>query len=96
MLERIEGNRVRTIVVETAQRFARDLMVQEAGFAILQQRGIDLIAADSPTSFVDDTPTARLIRHILGAVSELEGIMEEAKLWGDPDRKHKNPLQNRR
>jgi DNA invertase Pin-like site-specific DNA recombinase len=29
MLERIEGNGVRTIIVETASRFARDLMVQE-------------------------------------------------------------------
>ena len=27
MLERIEGNGVRTIIVETASRFARDLMV---------------------------------------------------------------------
>jgi DNA invertase Pin-like site-specific DNA recombinase len=33
MLERIEGNGVRTILVETASRFARDLMVQEVGHA---------------------------------------------------------------
>src|SRR4051812_38585783 len=56
MLKRIEGNGVRTILVETASRFARDLMVQEVGFAMLQGRGIDLIAADSPGSFLDDTP----------------------------------------
>jgi hypothetical protein len=31
MLARIEGNGVRTIIVETANRFARDLMVQEVG-----------------------------------------------------------------
>src|SRR5687768_12500305 len=31
MLERIDGNGVRTIIVETANRFARDLMVQEVG-----------------------------------------------------------------
>jgi DNA invertase Pin-like site-specific DNA recombinase len=30
MLERIEGNGARTIIVETASRFARDLMVQSA------------------------------------------------------------------
>jgi DNA invertase Pin-like site-specific DNA recombinase len=29
MLERSEGNGVRTIIVETVNRFARDLMVQE-------------------------------------------------------------------
>ena len=33
LLERIEANGVRTIVVETANRFARDLMVQEIGYA---------------------------------------------------------------
>jgi DNA invertase Pin-like site-specific DNA recombinase len=42
MLERIEGNGVRTVIVETASRFARDLMVQEVGHAKLRERGIDL------------------------------------------------------
>jgi hypothetical protein len=32
---------VRTIIVETASRFARDLMVQEVGHAKLRERGID-------------------------------------------------------
>jgi DNA invertase Pin-like site-specific DNA recombinase len=89
MLERIEGNGVRTIIVETANRFARDLMVQEVGFAMLQARGIDVIAADSPSAFLDDTPTARLIRQILGAVSEFEKAMLVAKLKGARDRKRR-------
>jgi Resolvase, N terminal domain len=53
-LTRIAGNGVRTIVVETANRFARDLIVQEVGFAMLRDLGITLIAADSPASFLDD------------------------------------------
>ena len=61
MLERIEGNGVRTIIVETASRFARDLMVQEVGHAKLRERGIDLIAADNPGSFIDDTPLAKVV-----------------------------------
>ena len=44
MLERLLSNGVRTIVVETANRFARDLMVQEVGYAMLKERGIELIA----------------------------------------------------
>ena len=47
---------VRTIVVETADRFARDLIVQETGFALLKQRDINLIATDSPNAFLEDTP----------------------------------------
>jgi DNA invertase Pin-like site-specific DNA recombinase len=89
MLERIEGNGVRTIIVETASRFARDLMVQEVGHAKLRERGIDLIAADNPTSFLDETPTARLVRQVLGAISEFDKAMTVAKLRGARERKRR-------
>jgi DNA invertase Pin-like site-specific DNA recombinase len=89
MLERIESNGVKTIIVETANRFARDLMVQEVGFARLQERGIDLVAADSPNAFQDDTPTAKLVRQVLGAIAEFDKAMTVAKLRGARDRKRK-------
>lgn len=88
-LERIAGNGVRTIVVETANRFARDLIVQETGFRLLRQQGIELIAADSPGSFVDDTPTAALIRQVLGAVAQFEKAALVAKLKGARDRQRR-------
>lgn len=87
MLKRIAGNGVRTIIVETANRFARDLVVQETGFRFLREKGIDLIAADSPEAFLDDTPTARFIRQVLGAMGELDKAMTVAKLKGARDRK---------
>jgi DNA invertase Pin-like site-specific DNA recombinase len=93
MLEALEANGTKTIIVETANRFARDLMVQEVGYAMLRARGIDLIAAYSPTSFLDDTPTARLIRQVLGAVSELEKAMLVAKLKGARDRKRRGGVK---
>ena len=40
LLARLASNGVRTIVVETANRFARDLMVQEVGFAMLRELGV--------------------------------------------------------
>ncbi len=89
-LERIAGNGVRTIVVETANRFARDLIVQETGFRMLRKLGIELIAADSPGSFVDDTPTAALIRQVLGAVAQFEKAALVAKLKGARDRKRRD------
>ena len=51
MLKRIAGNGVRVILVETANRFARDLIVQETGWRFLQGLGVTLIAVDSPTAF---------------------------------------------
>jgi DNA invertase Pin-like site-specific DNA recombinase len=85
----IAGNGARTIIVETANRFARDLMVQEVGFAMLRDLGITLIAADSPSSFLDDGPTSKLIRQILGAVSEFDKAMIVAKLRGARERKRR-------
>lgn len=40
LLARIASNGARTIIVETANRFARDLMVQEVGFAMLRDLGV--------------------------------------------------------
>jgi len=86
MLERIEGNGVRLVLVENASRFARDLAVQLAGHAMLQARGIELVPVDAPTHFTDPTPTAEMVRQILGAVSQFEKASIVAKLRGARDR----------
>ena len=57
MLERLMSNGAQTIVVESPDRFARDLMVQLAGHDML--KGVTLIAASAPTFFVEDTPERR-------------------------------------
>ena len=85
-LKRIAANGVRTIIVETASRFARDLIVAETGFRRLRDAGITLIAADAP-SFLDDTPTSAFIRQVLAAVQELDKAMIVSKLKGARQRK---------
>src|SRR5271156_6172200 len=80
MLERLISNGARTIIVESPDRFARDLMVQLAGHDLLKAKGISLIAASAPTHFVEDTPTAILVRQVLGAVAEFEKTTLVAKL----------------
>ena len=80
MLERLMSNGARTIIVESPDRFARDLMVQLAGHDMLKARGITLIAASAPTHFIEDTPTAVLVRQVLGAVAEFEKTTLVAKL----------------
>jgi DNA invertase Pin-like site-specific DNA recombinase len=83
----IAGNGVTTIVVESASRFARDLMTQEIGFRRLTDLGIALIAADSPQSFLNDGPTSKLIRQVLGAVAEFDKASLVIKLKGARERK---------
>jgi hypothetical protein len=52
----------RCIIVESPDRFARDLTVQLTGHDFLKSLGITLIPATSPDHFIEDTPTAVLVR----------------------------------
>jgi DNA invertase Pin-like site-specific DNA recombinase len=72
MLDRITGNGVRTVLVESPDRFARNLAVQLAGHDYLKRLGVDLIPTSAPDFFIEDTPSAVLIRQVLGAVSEFQ------------------------
>ena len=87
MLERLLSNGARTILVESPDRFARDLMVQLAGHDMLKAKGITLIAASAPTFFIEDTPTAVLVRQVLGAVAQFEKATTVAKLAAARKRK---------
>jgi DNA invertase Pin-like site-specific DNA recombinase len=87
MLQRIAGNGVRVILVESPDRFARDLAVQLAGHDMLKGLGIDLIPASAPDFFVEDTPTAVLVRQVLGAIAQFEKASLVAKLKAARDRK---------
>jgi DNA invertase Pin-like site-specific DNA recombinase len=59
----------------------------QTGWRFLKDRGIDLIAVDSPGAFLDDTPTSRMIRQLLGVISEFEKASTVAKLAGARRRK---------
>jgi DNA invertase Pin-like site-specific DNA recombinase len=87
MLEHIVANGVRTIIVESPDRFARDLAVQLAGHDMLKTQGIALIPASAPDFFTEETPTAVMVRQILGAVAQFEKASLVAKLRGARDRK---------
>jgi DNA invertase Pin-like site-specific DNA recombinase len=87
MLERIAGNGVRTILIESPDRFARDLTVQLTGHDKLKALGVALIPTTAPDHFTTDTPTSILIRQVLGAVAQFEKAALVAKLKAARDRK---------
>ena len=87
MLAEMEATGATAILVESASRFARDLSVQILGHQKLQELGFDLIAVDSPSAFTDDTPTAELVRSLLGAVSSFERATVVARLKSGRERK---------
>jgi DNA invertase Pin-like site-specific DNA recombinase len=82
LLERVENNGVKVVLVENATRLARDLLVGEVILQQLTNAGCRVIAADSGTdlSADSDDPTRRLIRQVLGAVAEFDRRVTVMKL----------------
>ena len=80
LLDYCKTHGVGVVLVENASRFARDLAVQLTGHTLLRARGIELVPVDAPTYFTDPSPTAELVRQILGAVSQFEKAALVAKL----------------
>ena len=83
LLDRIESNGVRTVLVENSSRLARDLLVSEVILGQLRSLGCTVIDCDSGTNLIDDQeddPTRRLIRQVLGAVAEFDRRVTVLKL----------------
>lgn len=87
MLQRLASNGAKTIIVESPDRFARDLAVQLAGHDMLKDLGIAIIPASAPDFFTEDTPTAILVRQVLGAIAQFEKASAVAKLAAARKRK---------
>jgi DNA invertase Pin-like site-specific DNA recombinase len=87
MLQHLAANGAKTIIVESPDRFARDLAVQLAGHDMLKDLGIAIIPASAPDFFTEDTPTAILVRQVLGAIAQFEKASAVAKLAAARKRK---------
>lgn len=70
----IMANGVRTVVVEKADRLARDLIVSELILRKFAELGVTVYEAEGGTDLTGDegNPTSRLIRQILAAVAEFD------------------------
>jgi DNA invertase Pin-like site-specific DNA recombinase len=80
LLDRIEGNGVRTVLVEDATRFARDLVAQELGILLLIQRGVRVITANGDDLTDTSDPSRVLMRQIAGAFAQYEKARLVARL----------------
>ena len=88
LLDRIEGNGVRVVLIEDASRFARDLMTQELGILSLANRdGVRVITASGDDLTDTSDPMKIAMRQIAGAFAQLEKARLVAKLKGARERK---------
>ena len=86
LLDRVENNGVRTVIVEDASRFARELIVQELGIALLDQRGVRLLTSSGDDLTDSDDLGRKMMRQVAGAFAEYEKGRLVAKLRSGRER----------
>src|SRR6202035_382193 len=87
LLDRIEGNGVRTVLVEDASRFARDLVTQELGIIALIRRGVRVLTASGDDLTDSSDPSRKMMRQIAGSFAEYEKSRLVAKLRAARERR---------
>jgi site-specific DNA recombinase len=80
MLTRIAGNCVRLVLVERADRLARDLLVQETLLNSLIKLGVRVVDSAGTDLTDESDPSRILIRQVLGAVAQHDRACLVAKL----------------
>lgn len=96
LLERIVGNHVRVVIVEDASRFARHLMTQEAGVALLVGFGVRVLTANGDDLTDSDDEFRVAMRQIMGVFSQLERTRLVKKLKVARDRKRETGSSRRK
>ena len=90
LLDRIESNGVKAVIVERADRLARDLLVNEVIVDQLTRAGARVLTADgADLTVADGDPTRTLIRQVLAAVAQFEKSVLVLKLRAARDRKRR-------
>lgn len=74
------GHGIKTVIVEKLDRVARDLMIQETIIQDFREHGVDMISALEGADLLDNDPTRKLVRQVLGAIAEYEKSMLVQKL----------------
>ena len=72
LLERIERNGVRAVLVEDASRFGLDLVTQELGLLILMKHGVRVLSAAGDDLTDTRDPSRVMMRQIAGAFAQYE------------------------
>jgi len=90
LLDRIEDNGVRVVIVEDASRFARELMAQELGIVLLTQRAVRLLTANGDDLTDTRDPSRKMMRQVAGAFAEYEKTRLVEKLAAARRRKRED------
>lgn len=87
LLRLVELNGIRTVVLDSASRLATDTVTREVGFLALRDRGIEIIAADSPEAFAAPPQEKADIKQVVERVREIDKSVSVALTRGVDKRK---------
>jgi DNA invertase Pin-like site-specific DNA recombinase len=82
MFKRVDEQGVKLVLVERADRIARDLMVSEVLLQQFRERGVQVIECEGRMDLTaaDEEPTRVLVRQVLAAIAQFEKSCLVAKL----------------
>jgi len=80
------GHGIKTVIIERIDRLARDLMIQENILYDLNKNDVSVLSA-TDGDLLEDDPTRKLVRQVLGAIAEYDKTMLVIKLKAARDRK---------
>jgi DNA invertase Pin-like site-specific DNA recombinase len=88
LLDRIETNGVRTVIVEDVSRFAREMKAHVLGIALLRERGVRLLSASDGQNLTEETDemTEGMVT-IMAVFAQIEKKRLVKKLRAARDRK---------
>lgn len=85
MMLDLENAKVKVVLIERVDRLARDLMIQENILHDLKKHGVDIYST-TDGDLLEDDPTRKLVRQVLGAIAEYDKTMTVLKLKASRDR----------
>jgi DNA invertase Pin-like site-specific DNA recombinase len=89
LLDKIEGNGVRTVIVEDASRFARDIQAHVLGIALLRAREVRLLASNGDDLTDDTDEMTEGMLAIAAVFAQIEKKRLVRKLRGARERKRR-------
>jgi hypothetical protein len=78
LLVRIDLDHVRAVIVGTASLFSEQSVDRIIGYERLRERGVELIAADAPDAFAQETADHREVLQILAVTAQFDAAAASA------------------
>ncbi len=98
MFNDMHKNKVNIILVESLQRLAREILIQEKIIHEIQQKGFNLISVQEGSELESNDPTRVLVRQVIGAINSYDRsiVVNKLRVARERIRKQKGKCEGRK